>query len=60
MTGRWFFPGPPVSSANKDRHDITEILLKMALNKIKPNQLIRLQYGCLPPTRNSPKLFDAH
>jgi hypothetical protein len=28
-------PGPPVSSTNKpDRHDITEILLKMALNTI--------------------------
>jgi hypothetical protein len=33
---RWFSPGPPVSSANKnDRHDITEILLKVALNTIK-------------------------
>jgi hypothetical protein len=31
--------GPPVSSANKnDRHDITEILLKVALNTTKPNQ----------------------
>jgi hypothetical protein len=28
-----------VSSTNKtDRHDITEILLKVALNTIKPNQ----------------------
>jgi hypothetical protein len=35
-TGRWFSPGPPVSSTNKtDRHDITEILLKVALNTIK-------------------------
>jgi hypothetical protein len=34
--GRWFSPGPPVSSTNKtDRHDITEILLKVALNTIK-------------------------
>ena len=34
-TGRWFSPGPPVSSSNKnDRHDITEILLKVALNTI--------------------------
>jgi len=33
-TGRWFSPGTPVSSTNKtDRHDITEILLKVALNK---------------------------
>ena len=35
-TGRWFSPGPPFSSTNKtDRHDITEILLKVALNTIK-------------------------
>jgi hypothetical protein len=34
-TSRWFSPGPPVSSTNKtDRHDITEILLKVALNTI--------------------------
>ena len=36
VTGRWFSPAPPVSSINKtDRHDITEILLKVALNTIK-------------------------
>jgi hypothetical protein len=35
-TGRWFSPDPPVSSTNKtERHDITEILLKVALNIIK-------------------------
>jgi len=35
-TGRWNSPGPPVSSTNTtDRHDITEILLKVALNTIK-------------------------
>ena len=34
-TGRWFSPGTPVSSTNKtDRHDITEILLKVAFNTI--------------------------
>jgi hypothetical protein len=34
-TGRWFSPGPPVSSINKtDRHDITEIVLKVALYTI--------------------------
>ena len=34
-TGRWFFPGTLVSSTNKtDRHDITEILLKVALNTL--------------------------
>jgi len=35
VTGLWFTPGTPVSSTNKtDRHDITEILLKVALNTI--------------------------
>ena len=30
---RWFSPGTPVSSTNKtNRHDIIEILLKVALN----------------------------
>jgi len=32
---QWFSPGTPVSSINKtDRHDIAEILLKVALNTI--------------------------
>jgi hypothetical protein len=32
-TGRWFSPGIPVSSTNKnDRHEITEIVLKVASN----------------------------
>ena len=32
--------GTPVSSINKaDRHDVTEILLKVALNTIIPNPL---------------------
>ena len=31
-TGRWFSLGTPISSTNKtDHHDITEILLKLAL-----------------------------
>ena len=35
-TGCWFSPVPSVSSNNKtDRHDITEILLRVALNTIK-------------------------
>ena len=35
-TSRWFFPSPTVFSTNKnDHHDITEILLKVALNTIK-------------------------
>ena len=33
--GRWFSPGIPVYSTNKtDLHDVTEILLKVALNTI--------------------------
>ena len=36
VADRWFSPGPPVSSTNKtDRHDITEILLKVTLSTIK-------------------------
>ena len=36
---RWFSPGTPVSSTNRpDRHDVTEILLDMALNTISPKQ----------------------
>ena len=35
-TGRWFSLCTPVSSTNKtNHHDITEILLKVALNTIK-------------------------
>jgi hypothetical protein len=31
----WYSPGTPVSSTNKtDSHDVTEILLKVALNTI--------------------------
>ena len=36
-------PGPPVSSINKtDRHDINEILLKVALNTIKQTKLYHI------------------
>jgi hypothetical protein len=42
-TGRWF---SPVSSINKiDRHDITEILLKVALNTINQPNLKSLFHG---------------
>jgi hypothetical protein len=38
--GRWFSPGTPASSTSKTgRHDIAEILLKVALNTM--NQLIK-------------------
>jgi hypothetical protein len=39
-TGRWFSPGPPVSTTNKtDCHDTTEILLKVVLNTINQTHL---------------------
>jgi hypothetical protein len=37
VTGQWFYPGPPVSSANKT--DMTEILLKVVFNTIKQTSL---------------------
>jgi hypothetical protein len=40
--GLWFSPGTPVSSTNKtDLHDITEILLKVALSTINQTKLIK-------------------
>jgi hypothetical protein len=37
--GRWFSPGTPVSSTNKtDRHEVTEILLKVAISTINLKQ----------------------
>jgi hypothetical protein len=42
----WFSPGPPVSSTNKtDRHNITEILLKVALNTIKQTKQRRCLFS---------------
>ena len=42
-TGRWFSPGTPVSPTNKtDRHNVTDILLKVTLNTInqtKPSNM---------------------
>jgi hypothetical protein len=38
--GRWFSPGTPASSTAKtNRHDIAEILLKVALNTINQIKL---------------------
>jgi hypothetical protein len=44
--GRWFTPGTLVSSTNKtDRHEITEILLKVVLNIVtETNQTIVISY----------------
>jgi hypothetical protein len=43
--GRWFSPGTLASfTTTTGRHEIAEILLKVALNiKIKSNQIIGLQ-----------------
>jgi hypothetical protein len=48
--GRWFSPGIPASSTTKTgRHDITEILLKVALNtknqSINPNCVLNLKFA---------------
>ena len=52
-TGRWFPLGTPVSSTNKaDYHDITEILLKVALNT---NTLIT----CTQNVCHSPVIYVA-
>ena len=46
--GLWFSPGSPVSSTNKtDRHDITEILLKVALNTIKQTKKALSKFNSL-------------
>ena len=46
-TGRWFSLGIPVSSTKKaDRHDITEILLKVALNTIYQTKAKPLVNNC--------------
>ena len=46
MTGQWFSPGPSVSSTNKtEPHNITEILLKVALNTIEQTNKNRCHFG---------------
>jgi hypothetical protein len=47
--GRWFSPDTPVSSPTKTgRHDIAEILLKVALNTInQSNQILKVNAVCL-------------
>jgi hypothetical protein len=47
-TGQWLSQGPLVSSTNKtDHHDITEILLKVALNTIKQTFLFLVALAIL-------------
>jgi hypothetical protein len=44
-SGLSFYPGSPVSSTNKtDHHNIAEILLKVALNTINPNETLDCQH----------------
>jgi hypothetical protein len=44
-TGWWFSQGTPGSSTNKtDFHDITEILLKVALNTINQSNMVHNNY----------------
>jgi hypothetical protein len=40
--GRWFSPGTPASTTKTGRHDIAEILLKVALKHQNINQSINL------------------
>jgi len=52
IVDRWFSPGTPFFSINNtDRHDITEILLKVALTTVTPiihsKPLIIRTYGSL-------------
>jgi len=59
--GRWFSPGTPASSTTKTgRHDIAEILLKVALKHNKSNQIkLKLPYDRDhdPISRNECTLF---
>ena len=76
VTGRWFSPGPSVSSTNKTYcQDITEILLKVAINIIKQTnkhtilkistllfklELVDLLVTCYPLYINLPWSFLSH
>ena len=48
-TGRYFSPDTPLSSTNKtDCHDITEILVKVALNTINKQNYSNVLTSCSP------------
>ena len=58
--GQWFSPGTSASSTtNTDRHDIAEILLKVALKHQQKsiNQLSRGEMGWNPINRYNPATF---
>jgi hypothetical protein len=45
---QWFSPGSPVSSTNKtDCHDITEIVLKVALSTINLTYVFSVNFNCI-------------
>ena len=47
--GRWFSPGTPASSTtNTGRHDIAEILLKVALNTKNQIKIKKYIYATIP------------
>ena len=53
-TGCWFSPGTPVSSNNKiDHHDITEILLKVALSILYLHVYFSIRFDLLLATHSS-------
>jgi hypothetical protein len=58
VTGRWFSLGPPVSSNKTDRHDIAEILLKVALKIMKPTN--HSQAFCMITWSNRPQVDMLH
>ena len=47
-TGQWFYPSPPVSSANKT--EMTEILLKVVFNTIKQTYKMDIVFISSNPT----------
>jgi hypothetical protein len=52
--GRWFSPGTPASSTTKTgRHDIAEILLKVALNTKNQNK-IKVEEAGVPGENHRP------
>ena len=56
--GRWFSPGTPASSTTKiGRHDIAEILLKVALNTINQsiNRIVGVKVTLLVSSQVKPK-----
>jgi hypothetical protein len=58
-TGQWFSPCPPVSFTNEtDRHDITEILLKVVLNTIKQINIVNLYSYSLDENENYKAYFS--